>query len=164
MILNGVTQLRGLDTFVWVVTNELLRVTELYIDQCDNKVEKNRKADKNNSMSSPVKVSDSIPILKPVPGLDTNDNVDEQQQQTQTADTPQQVDIVQLKVKLFYFSRLNEYLQTNILNVGRRYHPEQEIAQHKSKAPEVGTFAHLASNIRLAIKCKAVGKPTASSL
>lgn len=97
MILNGVTQLRGLDTFVWVVTNELLRVTELYIDQCDNKVDKNRKSDKN-SMSSPVKVSDSIPILKPVPGLDTNDNVDEQQQQTQTADTPQQVDIVQLKV------------------------------------------------------------------
>ncbi|CAO1435874.1 unnamed protein product [Diamesa serratosioi] len=98
MILKGVSQLINLDAFVWVVTNELLRVTELYIDQCDNKLDKStkRSPDKNqNSAASPLKNSDCIPILKPVPGLD--DDIDAGEK-SGAADVPQQVEIVLLKV------------------------------------------------------------------
>lgn len=56
MILGGVTKLsNNLTHFVWGVTQELLRVTELFVDQC-------------NQMSKQI-TGDSIPVLKPVPCL-----------------------------------------------------------------------------------------------
>lgn len=56
MVLGGVTELSdSLTHFVWGVTLELLRVTELFVDQC-------------NQMNKQVS-GDSIPVLKPVPCL-----------------------------------------------------------------------------------------------
>jgi hypothetical protein len=56
MILGGVTELsNNLTHFVWGVTQELLRVTELFVDQC-------------NQMNKQIS-GDSIPVLKPVPCL-----------------------------------------------------------------------------------------------
>ncbi|XP_071564177.1 uncharacterized protein [Temnothorax nylanderi] len=56
MVLGGVTELSdNLTHFIWGVTLELLRVTELFVDQC-------------NLMSKQV-TGDSIPVLKPVPCL-----------------------------------------------------------------------------------------------
>ncbi|KAJ8687176.1 hypothetical protein QAD02_022970 [Eretmocerus hayati] len=56
MILGGVTELsNNLTHFVWGVTQELLRVTELFIDQC-------------KQMGKQIS-GDSIPVLKPVPCL-----------------------------------------------------------------------------------------------
>ena len=61
MLLSGVMKLSNtLHTFVWGVTNELLKVTELFVDQCDGGRQKGKKSDK--------KLGDSIPVLKPVPG------------------------------------------------------------------------------------------------
>ncbi|XP_055592759.1 uncharacterized protein LOC129744313 isoform X2 [Uranotaenia lowii] len=82
MVLSGVAKLCDtLETFIWTVTVELLRVTELYIDQCDTK----NREDKNSP-------GESIPILKPVPGAEdaspTNSTV--------SSDTPAQVEIVPL--------------------------------------------------------------------
>lgn len=58
MILNALLRLAGsLEQLTWVVTLELLRVTELYVDQCDGK-RKERKSPE-----------DKIPVLKPVPGM-----------------------------------------------------------------------------------------------
>ncbi|XP_014216415.1 uncharacterized protein LOC106645143 [Copidosoma floridanum] len=57
MILGGVTQLsNNLTHFVWGVTQELLKVTLLFVDQC-------------NQMSKQI-TGDSIPVLKPVPCLE----------------------------------------------------------------------------------------------
>lgn len=59
MVLGGVLKLsKNLEVFTWVVTLELLRVTELYVDQCDDK--------KDDPNKQPC---DSIPVLKPVPGF-----------------------------------------------------------------------------------------------
>ncbi|XP_077281675.1 uncharacterized protein LOC143908158 isoform X2 [Temnothorax americanus] len=56
MVLGGVTELSdNLTHFIWGVTLELLRVTELFVNQC-------------NLMSKQV-TGDSIPVLKPVPCL-----------------------------------------------------------------------------------------------
>ena len=56
MILGGVTELsNNLTHFVWGVTQELLRVTDLFVDQC-------------NQMNKNV-TGESIPVLKPVPCL-----------------------------------------------------------------------------------------------
>lgn len=61
MVLNGIFQLsQNLTHFIWGVTLELLRVTELFIDQCDQTPKK--KSEKKSST-----VGASIPILKPVP-------------------------------------------------------------------------------------------------
>ncbi|XP_012225397.2 uro-adherence factor A isoform X2 [Linepithema humile] len=89
MVLGGVTELsNNLTHFVWGVTLELLRVTELFVDQC-------------NLMSKQV-TGDSIPVLKPVPCLrliadveDENDyqKSDDKQQPHQTSP---QVDILPL--------------------------------------------------------------------
>lgn len=58
MILNALLRLAGnLEQLTWVVTLELLRVTELYVDQCDGK-RRDRKLSE-----------DKIPVLKPVPGM-----------------------------------------------------------------------------------------------
>lgn len=56
MILSGISMLNEtLQAFTWVVTTELLRVTELYVDQCYADGQEKRPAE------------DKIPILKPVP-------------------------------------------------------------------------------------------------
>lgn len=56
MILSGISKLTNtLQTFTWVVTQELLRVTDLYVDQCETKKRDRRP------------LEDKIPILKPVP-------------------------------------------------------------------------------------------------
>lgn len=62
MILGGVTELsNNLTHFVWGVTQELLRVTELFVDQC-------------NQMNKQI-TGDSIPVLKPVPCLELIEDV-----------------------------------------------------------------------------------------
>lgn len=62
MILGGVTELsNSLTHFVWGVTQELLRVTELFVDQC-------------NQMSKQI-TGDSIPVLKPVPCLNLIEDI-----------------------------------------------------------------------------------------
>ena len=62
MVLGGASRLHStLSHFVWGVTLELLRVTELFVDQCDDTDEKEKK--------KPIGNGDSIPVLKPVPQL-----------------------------------------------------------------------------------------------
>ncbi|XP_014599198.1 PREDICTED: uncharacterized protein LOC106784318 isoform X2 [Polistes canadensis] len=88
MVLGGVTELsHNLTHFVWGVTLELLRVTELFVDQC-------------NLMNKQV-IGDSIPVLKPVPCLrliedveDENDNQRGEDRQLNMASP--QVDILPL--------------------------------------------------------------------
>uniref|UniRef100_A0A1L8DBZ1 Putative partner of paired n=1 Tax=Nyssomyia neivai TaxID=330878 RepID=A0A1L8DBZ1_9DIPT len=59
MILSGMIRLsQSLRCFTWVVTLELLRVTELYVVQCDASTKKEKRVP-----------DESIPILKPVPGI-----------------------------------------------------------------------------------------------
>lgn len=93
MIMEGLMNLASLETIHWVVTNELLRVTELYLDQSDNKPDKGKKSpDKSGSgASSPVKARDCIPVLKPVPGKE------ETEEEAANANKQQQVEIVALK-------------------------------------------------------------------
>ncbi|XP_034947108.1 uncharacterized protein [Chelonus insularis] len=68
MVLGGVTELsNSLTHFVWGVTLELLRVTELFVDQC-------------NQMNKQVS-GDSIPVLKPVPCLKLIENVEQDEVQ-----------------------------------------------------------------------------------
>lgn len=78
-IMDGMMQMTNLDTLHWVVTNELLRVTELY--QSDNNssekgTKKSPEKQVNSGASSPVKAKDSIPVLKPVPGKEESDEQD----------------------------------------------------------------------------------------
>ena len=96
MIMEGVMQLTNMDTLHWVVTNELLRVTELYLGQSsgDNRSEKGKKSpDKHlgSGASSPVKAKDYIPVLKVVP------EKEEATDETGSENKQQQVDIVALK-------------------------------------------------------------------
>ncbi|XP_049295011.1 uncharacterized protein LOC125769963 isoform X1 [Anopheles funestus] len=79
MVLKGIIKLhQTLETVVWAITVELLRVTELYIDA---NVE-----DAENQMGG------SIPILKPVPGSDDPPSAVGSQ-----LDLPEEVEIVPLK-------------------------------------------------------------------
>lgn len=81
MILNGVLQLsEHLEQLTLVVTLELLRVTELYVDQCDGK-RRDRK-----------QPEDKIPVLKPVPGMSEEDR----HEQKTIAEVPQ-VEILPLE-------------------------------------------------------------------
>lgn len=81
MILNGVLQLsERLEQLTLVVTLELLRVTELYVDQCDGK-RRDRK-----------QPEDKIPVLKPVPGMSEEDR----HEQKTISDVPQ-VEILPLE-------------------------------------------------------------------
>ncbi|XP_060530269.1 uncharacterized protein LOC132704344 [Cylas formicarius] len=82
MVLAGVLRLRGsLCHFVWGVTLELLRVTELFVDQCEEPKDKKDKRPTGNG--------DSIPVLKPVPDLTHTDVIE-------TACNPPQVEILPL--------------------------------------------------------------------
>lgn len=83
MVLSSVLPLaESLTLFTWVVTLELLRVTELYVDKCDGS-----KKDKNP-------LSDCIPILKPVPG---NMEISQKSDVSKKSTTEQQVEILPLQ-------------------------------------------------------------------
>ncbi|KOC60343.1 F-box/LRR-repeat protein 7 [Habropoda laboriosa] len=88
MVLGGVTELsNNLTHFVWGVTLELLRVTELFVDQC-------------NLMRKQV-TGDSIPVLKPVPCLKLIEDVEDENDNQKGDDkqpnlTNPQVDILPL--------------------------------------------------------------------
>jgi hypothetical protein len=93
MVMEGVMHLTTLETLHWVVTNELLRVTELYLDQSDNRPEKGKKSPEKqlgSGASSPVKARDCIPVLKQVPGK-------EESEEEAGSANKQQVEIVALK-------------------------------------------------------------------
>lgn len=98
MVLAGVLRLHGLTShkfietfskvlfagtlahFVWGVTLELLRVTELFIDQCEDTNKRDKKVGNNG---------DCIPVLKPVPDLSNGNAI-------QSASNPPQVEILPL--------------------------------------------------------------------
>lgn len=85
MVLGGVLRLqKTLSHFVWGVTLELLRVTELFVDQCEEPDKKDKKEKK------PVGNGDSIPVLKPVPLLNDREN------EIAPAHDPPQVEILPL--------------------------------------------------------------------
>lgn len=99
-------------------------MTELYVDQCDTKGEKSTKRSPDKSICSPMKISDCIPILKPVPGLDS----DSSKEPAPSADNIQKIEIVNLKTvesilskslanskfKLLKISHVNTWKQTMI--------------------------------------------------
>jgi hypothetical protein len=95
MIMQGIMTLTNLDHIHWVVTNELLRVTELYLDQSDNRSpdKQGKKSPEKHGALSPVKTRDCIPVLNPVPGKEKDENevVEEEDGKNQ------QVEIVPLK-------------------------------------------------------------------
>lgn len=85
MVLGGVLRLqKTLSHFVWGVTLELLRVTELFVDQCEEP-DKKEKRDKKAAGNG-----DSIPVLKPVPLLMDRDS------EIPPAHDPPQVEILAL--------------------------------------------------------------------
>ncbi|KAG5673717.1 hypothetical protein PVAND_003738 [Polypedilum vanderplanki] len=92
MIMQGVMSLTNLTSIHWVVTNELLRVTELYLDQSDNSQKGKKSPDKHNAVST-TKLKDCIPVLKPVPGKE-----DEEEDDSNNVNKQQQVEIVALKI------------------------------------------------------------------
>lgn len=86
MVLGGVLRLQTtLSHFVWGVTLELLRVTELFVDQCEDPDKKEKKEKK------PIGNGDSIPVLKPVPLLRDGTNLE-----IPPAQDPPQVEILPL--------------------------------------------------------------------
>lgn len=86
MVLGGVMRLRNtLSHFVWGVTLELLRVTELFVDQCEDPEKKDGKKEKKSNNA------DSIPVLKPVPVVTEKDSAIE------PAADPPQVEILSLQ-------------------------------------------------------------------
>lgn len=82
MVLGGVARLQAsLTHFVWGVTLELLRVTELFVDQSEDAEKKKEKKLAGGG--------DSIPVLKPVPLSSENDDIP-------SAHEPPQVEIIPL--------------------------------------------------------------------
>lgn len=84
VVLSGITKLsESLTSFIWVITTELLKVTELYIEE-GRKIK-----------------CDSIPVLKPFP-FDKNgaglNSLEGLMQQNPTADIPNEIEIVPLSV------------------------------------------------------------------
>lgn len=108
MIMEGVMHLTSLETLHWVVTNELLRVTELYLGQSsgDNRTEKGKKSPEKHlgsGASSPVKAKDCIPVLKL--GPEKQETVEESGNEQKQ----QQVEIVALKT-------VESILQNKLIN------------------------------------------------
>ncbi|XP_019699884.1 uncharacterized protein LOC105189461 isoform X2 [Harpegnathos saltator] len=98
MVLGGVTELsNNLTHFVWGVTLELLRVTELFVDQC-------------NLMSKQV-TGDSIPVLKPVPCLKLIDDA-EDENENQRGDDKQQPHLTSPQVDILPLPQLQKLLLT----------------------------------------------------
>lgn len=85
MVLSGVIKLSSsLTQFVWGVTLELLRVTELFVDQYENSKIKDKKP-----------LAESIPVLKPVPSL-LQQNEEKVEEGGNAAEAPQ-VEILTLQ-------------------------------------------------------------------
>ncbi|XP_067635356.1 uncharacterized protein [Eurosta solidaginis] len=85
IVLNAVQQVANtLSVFTWGVTVELLRVTALYVDQC----EESTKKEKHH-------FDECIPVLKPVPGApptDEDDDIEEREnakEEAVSSDVPQ---------------------------------------------------------------------------
>lgn len=98
MVLGGVTELsNNLTHFVWGVTLELLRVTELFVDQC-------------NLMNKQV-TGDSIPVLKPVPCLKLIEDVDDEND-NQKGDDKQQPNLTNPQVDILPLPQLQKLLLT----------------------------------------------------
>ncbi|XP_076638788.1 uncharacterized protein LOC143350607 isoform X1 [Colletes latitarsis] len=98
MVLGGVTELsNNLTHFVWGVTLELLRVTELFVDQC-------------NLMNKQV-TGDSIPVLKPVPCLKLIEDV-EDENDNQKGDDKQQPNLTNPQVDILPLPQLQKLLLT----------------------------------------------------
>ncbi|XP_017758289.1 PREDICTED: uncharacterized protein LOC108549429 isoform X1 [Eufriesea mexicana] len=98
MVLGGVTELsNNLTHFVWGVTLELLRVTELFVDQC-------------NLMSKQI-TGDSIPVLKPVPCLKLIEDV-EDENDNQKGDDKQQPNLTNPQVDILPLPQLQKLLLT----------------------------------------------------
>ncbi|KAG7197587.1 hypothetical protein KM043_006053 [Ampulex compressa] len=98
MVLGGVTELsNNLTHFVWGVTLELLRVTELFVDQC-------------NLMSKQV-TGDSIPVLKPVPCLKLIEDI-EDENDNQKGDDKQQLNLTSPQVDILPLPQLQKLLLT----------------------------------------------------
>jgi len=110
MIMQGVMELQNLLSLHWVVTNELLRVTELYLDQSDSR-EKGKKSPDKHSGLSPTKVRDCIPVLKPVPGKPEDEDVEN------TANKQQQVEIVALKIVESILSKKLDTTKVKLLKI-----------------------------------------------
>ncbi|XP_011689685.1 PREDICTED: uncharacterized protein LOC105451120 isoform X2 [Wasmannia auropunctata] len=98
MVLGGVTELSdNLTHFIWGVTLELLRVTELFVDQC-------------NLMNKQV-TGDSIPVLKPVPCLKLIADV-EDENENQKGDDKQQPHLTSPQVDILPLPQLQKLLLT----------------------------------------------------
>ncbi|XP_046749146.1 uncharacterized protein LOC124412951 isoform X1 [Diprion similis] len=99
MVLGGVTELsNNLTHFVWGVTLELLRVTELFVDQC-------------NQMSKQV-TGDSIPVLKPVPCLKLIEDIEEENSEAPKGDDKQQPNLTNPQVDILPLPQLQKLLLT----------------------------------------------------
>lgn len=125
MIMEGVMHLSTLETLHWVVTNELLRVTELYLDQSDNRPEKGKKSPEKQTgsgASSPVKARDCIPVLKPVPGK-------EETEEEAGSANKQQVEIVALKTVESILQKKLSTTKVKLLKVSHQHTWRQVIDQ-----------------------------------
>ncbi|XP_046625794.1 uncharacterized protein LOC124307777 isoform X3 [Neodiprion virginianus] len=99
MVLGGVTELsNNLTHFVWGVTLELLRVTELFVDQC-------------NQMSKQV-TGDSIPVLKPVPCLKLIEDIEDENSDALKGDDKQQPNLTNPQVDILPLPQLQKLLLT----------------------------------------------------
>lgn len=85
-VLAGIAKLKDtLQDFTWVVTNELINVTELYVDQCDTKRRDRRQRE------------DKIPIMKPVPLMPNDAAILKSVSENAQSETPQ-VEILPLHI------------------------------------------------------------------
>lgn len=128
MIMEGVMHLSTLETLHWIVTNELLRVTELYLDQSDNRPEKGKKSPEKSlgsGASSPVKARDCIPVLKPVPGK-------EETEEEAGIANKQQVEIVALKMVEAILQKKLNTTAVKLLKVSHQHTWRQVIDQTSS--------------------------------
>lgn len=85
IVLNAVQQIANtLKVFTWGVTVELLRVTALYVDQCDDSTKKKKQH-----------FDECIPVLKPVPGAPPADE-DESIKQVGSPQAPSDVPQIEI--------------------------------------------------------------------
>lgn len=97
IVLSGITKLAtSLTSFIWVITTELLRVTDLYIEE-GRKVK-----------------SESIPVLKPLP---FNDEGEENGHNQGTSDIPNEIEIVPLTMVETMLNRAMPDTKVKILKV-----------------------------------------------
>ncbi|XP_011183228.1 uncharacterized protein Fbxo41_0 isoform X2 [Zeugodacus cucurbitae] len=88
IVLNAVQQVAStLKVFTWGVTVELLRVTALYVDQC----EESTKKEKHH-------FDECIPVLKPVPGALTADDEDDDEEREKPKEEPVPSDVPQIEI------------------------------------------------------------------